>query len=313
MPVAAFQATNYRRELSLLPNTTRAYRMSQGTTIPVASRTWRKAVGLFLLSSLLLGCGAASYSQPSYPADSYYTTAEYQEGGALPQASGRSSARPAPIHVAQAPGSGSEVGWNAQEQLAQVPADSDQPGAAQGVSPTRPMLIYTAVFHLSVFQVEESQRQVIAVAEQMGGFLFRRDDRSVTIRVPAQRFQESIDRIEQIGDVLHRAVEVTDITQEYIDIDIRLRNALAMRDRLEALLARAETVADALQIERELQRLTAEIETMRGRLRFLDDRMAYSTITVSFEPRRPSSTPGLFRLPFSWIYELGLPSLLNLW
>jgi hypothetical protein len=82
---------------------------------------------------------------------------------------------------------------------------------------------------------------------------------------------------------------------------------------LAALLARVEKVEESLKIERELERLTGEIERLKGRMRFLQDRNAYSTITVSFQPKEPDHiNDELFRLPFDWLDSLGLQWLLDL-
>ena len=71
---------------------------------------------------------------------------------------------------------------------------------------------------------------------------------------------------------------------------------------------------DSLKVERELERLSSEIERMEGRLKFLRDRAAYSTITISFQPMQVEDLQRqkVFRLPFPWLSEMGLGRLLNL-
>jgi hypothetical protein len=111
--------------------------------------------------------------------------------------------------------------------------------------------------------------------------------------------------------VVHRNIEAQDVTDEFLDTEVRLKNARAMRDRLQQLLEKA-AVKDALEIEKELGRVTQEIERMEGRLKVLRDKIAYSTITVSFEPRSAALHTMPLRLPFGWLNELGLPHLLRL-
>jgi two-component sensor histidine kinase len=176
-----------------------------------------------------------------------------------------------------------------------------------------PLLIYQAILHLAVYQVQDNQRSVVAIARELEGYLAQQSDTIVVIRVPARRFQEALGRIEALGDVLHRNIQATDVSEEFRDTQIRLRNLEQVRDRLAALLAQARTVEESLQIERELERLTTEIESMKGRLRFLEDRIAFSTITVNFSPREQETLQGeLFNLPFDFLYNLGLRTLLNL-
>ena len=69
---------------------------------------------------------------------------------------------------------------------------------------------------------------------------------------------------------------------------------------------------EALEIEKELGRITQEIERMEGRLKQLRDKIAFSTITVTFDARAASLHTMPIRLPFEWLKALGLPSLLRL-
>jgi hypothetical protein len=107
-------------------------------------------------------------------------------------------------------------------------------------------------------------------------------------------------------------VNVRDVTEQYADLEIRLKNAEAVRQRLEALLAKAGKVEDALAVERELERITQAIEQMKGRLRLLSELVAFSTITANFQARPRDQVGSETRLPFPWLGELGLVPLLNL-
>lgn len=199
----------------------------------------------------------------------------------------------------------------------QPAAGSDSEPAEQSVSDTPsggPLLIYTADINLAVHEVREKIDAVIEISDDIGGFLQAQNDTSVIIRIPASRFRDALSRIEALGDVLHRRVAAQDVSEQVRDIRIRLQNAVQMRDRLAALLERAETVPDSLTIERELERLTQTIEQLRGQLRSFDDQIAYSTITIRFAPIRINNEVPRerFRLPFPWLDELGLVNLLRL-
>lgn len=209
---------------------------------------------------------------------------------------------PAPVaakSVAQAPkppGGGSSPASQAQQAAPHV-AD---------------MLIYTASLSMAVYQVEPGLDAVERIGREVGGYLAQRSDVAITIRVPRARFDDALHRIEASGDVLHREVSAEDVTDQYVEIETRLRNARKMRDRLEELLARAQ-VKEAIDIERELGRVTGEIESMEGKLKVLRDKIAYSTITVTFEPRGSGAVRDMpLRLPFPWLSSLGLPRLLSL-
>jgi hypothetical protein len=204
-------------------------------------------------------------------------------------------------------------------------AVSDAPAASPGApsgspatsayapSPARePLLIYTATLTLAVFGAREAIAAVEELARGAGGYLVTRSDDSVTIRVPTKTFQGALGGVSRLGDELHREVNVRDVTEQFADLEVRLRNAEAVRDRLEALLAKAGKIEDALAVERELERVTQSIEQLKGKLRLMSELVAFSTITVRFRARPRDQVGSETRLPFPWLGELGLVPLMNL-
>jgi hypothetical protein len=192
-------------------------------------------------------------------------------------------------------------------------APSGPPTAPPSVADVHPgaMLIYTAELSMAVFQVDVSLAAVEQIGRDAGGYLATRQDKSITIRVPRDRFDDAVGRVEHLGDVTHRSIKAQDVTDEFVDLEARLKNARAMRDRLAELLVRA-SVKEALDIEREFARVTEDIERMEGRLKLLRDQIGFSTITVDFSPvanQVVHDTSLLSSIP--WLQELGLPVLLG--
>jgi hypothetical protein len=165
---------------------------------------------------------------------------------------------------------------------------------------------------LAVFETKDAIDAVEELARSRGGYLVSRADQTVTIRVPAKAFQAALGGVSKLGDELHREVNVRDVTEQFADMEIRLRNAEAVRERLQALLAKAARIEDALAVERELERITQTIEQMKGRLRLFGELIAFSTITVNFHARPQDQVGSEVRLPFEWLRALGLPPLMNL-
>jgi hypothetical protein len=188
--------------------------------------------------------------------------------------------------------------------------------SGSGANPIQPahdaqMLIYTAHVTMSVYQVSPALDAIEGIARAMGGYLESRNDTQIQIRIPRARFDEALHKVEASGDVIHRDVTAQDVTDAYFDLDARLRNARAVRDRMQALLEKA-AVKEAIEIQKELERVTGEIEVLEGKLKLLSNKIAYSTIEVSFQPRASAAVQLAPRLPFSWLGELGLPKLMNL-
>jgi hypothetical protein len=244
---------------------------------------------ILALSIGVYGCGgAAPAASPRYAA------------GAMPPAPPPSPPSPS---VAGGRSKSPEPGWSS------VLANTGGPVVASAPHETA-MLIYTAHLTLAVFQVQKDLDRVEELARSVGGYLSARTDTQLTIRVPRARFHEALHAVEQVGDVLHRDVTAQDVTDEYADLDVRLKNARAMRDRMQQLLQNA-AVKEALEIEKELGRITEEIERMEGRLKLLSDEIAYSTISVTFQPVEQNPVHDLARLPFPWLRDIGLSQLLD--
>jgi hypothetical protein len=197
---------------------------------------------------------------------------------------------------------------------AQTEASSHEATATDAVDTSRDLIIYTALFHIAVYQVAQAQATLTESVRAAGGFVFSQTEDQMVLRIPAARFQGFVGQIGTSFDVLHRELHAQDVGEEFHDIEIRLRNLEAMRDRVAALLASATDVAQALAVERELERITGELESLRGRQRYLADHVAFSTITIVFQPRQRDAIdqPDTFPLPFGWLDALGLPQLLEL-
>lgn len=194
-----------------------------------------------------------------------------------------------------------------------VASNGEVPSLERDAARTLPLLIYTGDITLAIYDVDATKQAVIDLAERVGGYPAQRSDYAVVVRIPAERFRATMDEIATLGDVLSTNWNAQDVTDQFTDLEIRLANALRMRERLQALLEEAQTVTDALAIERELERVTLEIERLEGQRRQMIDRIAFATITVFFSEIPVSEVPGEeYRLPFQWLNELGVERLLSL-
>ncbi|HMR75799.1 MAG TPA: DUF4349 domain-containing protein [Polyangiaceae bacterium] len=175
-----------------------------------------------------------------------------------------------------------------------------------------PMLIYTADVNLAVFEAEKILDSVERLAKDSGGYLVERQARRIVIRVPSQDFDGAMLQIAKLGDVLHKNVSVEDVTEQYFDLQVRIRNLQVVRDRLEELLKKADKVPDAIAVERELERVTTQLERLKGKAKLLGELVRFSTITVNVSPRHTDKVGSKVRLPFPWLNSLGLSELLRL-
>jgi len=148
------------------------------------------------------------------------------------------------------------------------------------------MLIWKANLSIEVWNISNAVNQASSMAERAGGFIEQKSDRgeessSLTLRIPAKAFKTALLDLETIGTVTYRNVTGEDITEDYIDVDARLKNKIVLRDRLKQLLEKATEVKDILSIETELNRVQADIDSMEGRIKSLKGQVDYATIRLS--------------------------------
>jgi len=187
---------------------------------------------------------------------------------------------------------------------AQAP-DAKDPAPQQPV--VKRQVIYSAQLRLVVVSKSSAMLSIQEYAEQAGGYLQDSDANSITVRVPASAFDATLARIAGLGEVVDRAIQASDVTEELLDLDIRLDNARRTRDRLLEHLSKSTKIEDTLKIEAELARVSVEIERMEGKQRLLQSQVALSRIRVQLNMRAPRdpSAPDALGLPFDWVERLG--------
>ena len=109
----------------------------------------------------------------------------------------------------------------------------------------------------------------------------------ITVRVPESEYPSFLETVENLGEVTSKSVNAQDVTEEYIDVTARLDNLERQETRLQEILNMTVTVEDVLSVEKELERVRGEIESLTGRLNYLEDRIEFSTINIRVTEPRP--------------------------
>jgi hypothetical protein len=171
----------------------------------------------------------------------------------------------------------------------------------EGQAPDR-YLIRNASLELEAEDAEAAAQQLQEAVHTAGGYVSGLDKRvdglgrpsfNLTLRVPADRLDGSLDAIRTLGRIIHEQVTTEDVTEEYVDLDARLRNLKKAEERLLEHLRNAILIDSTLKVEQELTRVREQIERFEGRLRFLGHRVRYSTIQVqiSQKPKAEQMAP----------------------
>ncbi|MBK7948808.1 MAG: DUF4349 domain-containing protein [Deltaproteobacteria bacterium] len=265
---------------------------------------------LLVLALLLLGvackttpgadANAAGASRSGRAAVAYGAGAEFDDAGA--GMGGASDHAPRMARLAAAP---TEKAAPLASQTSPIAGEAvADPSSAASI---RREVIYSGYLRIVVAAVEEARRAVQELAEQAGGWLQESSARTIRIRVPADRFEATLEAIAGLGEVVDRSVTATDVTEAILDLDIRLENARKTRNRLLAHLAVSRKISDTLKIEAEVSRVSETIEQLEGKLRFMRSQIAMSSIHVDWSAAMASqpTTAPVLALPFLWIQDLG--------
>jgi hypothetical protein len=117
----------------------------------------------------------------------------------------------------------------------------------------------------------------------------------VTLRIPSDHFDAVFAGLKPFGKLLTDKIDVEDVTKAYFDLETRLRVKRDTEGRLrEILRTRTARLSDVLEAERELARVTEEIEGLEGERRFYDQQVAFSTVVVSLQEPQSVMRPNVF-------------------
>jgi len=155
---------------------------------------------------------------------------------------------------------------------------------------------------LEVSSPADTERKITSITDALGGFVVTSESKqhdtgdpakqylevNLVIRVPAAQFQTAYDQILGTGNrVIQQKATGQDVTEEFIDLEARIKTQKALELQFLEIMKQANKVADALEVQRQIAEVRTEIEKLEGRKRFLENRSSLSTITVSLQSPAP--------------------------
>ncbi len=174
-----------------------------------------------------------------------------------------------------------------------APGLEDYAGAELPPIPEERMIVRNGEMSLVVEDVPEAQDEIAGLAVRLGGWVVNSNIYGeeaemrgyITIRIPSEKFDQTLAELRALAvRVTSESTSTEDITEEYVDLESRLRNAEATESQYLALLNQAEEVEDILKIYEALSRIRYEIEQIKGRMQYLEQISAMSQISVDLVP-----------------------------
>lgn len=172
-----------------------------------------------------------------------------------------------------------------------TPAEREQLG---------PRVISTASVSIRVDSAQQKLEQLRAMTVELGGFVAQSnlvDNVGVktayaTIRMPSNNFETALSRIKAMAEtVFNESLSADDVTDQFVDLEARLRAAKAEEQQYLQILQEADTVEDTLQVAARLGEVRSRIEQLEGQLRYLTDRTDYATISVTMTEETQVEVP----------------------
>jgi len=168
---------------------------------------------------------------------------------------------------------------------------AEEPVSGAAEAKTDRKVVRSGALDLVVDKAEEAARQVQALAEGAGGWVESlrvydvgdsQKNGSVIIRVPADKFKEVMENLKGLAiNVESEVVNAADVTDQYVDMEARLKNMRAEEEQYLAILKQAEDIEDILNVTQRLHKVRERIERMEAQLKLLAEEIKMSSITVS--------------------------------
>ncbi|OLS41939.1 DUF4349 domain-containing protein [Bacillus sp. MRMR6] len=164
-------------------------------------------------------------------------------------------------------------------------------GNEESLAVPNQMVIYQADLHLRVKKFEQTLQSLEEQVTKYDGYIAQSNvakngeeqvSGSIIIRIPQKHFQAFLHDAEgYAAEVLQRNITGTDVTEEYVDLEARLKSKRIVEERLISFMESATKTEDLLKISADLAAVQEEIERVQGRMKFLENQTSFSTITIS--------------------------------
>ena len=114
---------------------------------------------------------------------------------------------------------------------------------------------------------------------------------TIIIRIPSGNFDSFLhDATAEVKQFDKKEINIHDVTEEFLDVEARLKTKKELENRYLELLQKAKNVSEMLEIEREIGKLRADIEAMDGRMKYLQNQVSFSTLTFTFYKKDPEKS-----------------------
>lgn len=167
-------------------------------------------------------------------------------------------------------------------------------------------IIFNAFLTLSVDVQDSVAVEIKKIAKRYNGYVQEEGTYRAVVRVKANSLDSAINELGALGKLKEKRLSGKDVTEDFLDFDIRLTNAQKARERYLELLQQAENVEAALKVEKELERLNEVIELLKGKMNRIEHLSQYATIHINLQEHKKPGVLGYIGLGFyhavKWLF-----------
>lgn len=175
--------------------------------------------------------------------------------------------------------------------MAAVPSPSAGNGSGApseaGTAAVERKLIRNGSLTIEVENLDEAEQTVMSWGTSLGGYMSDsnswKNSRSITLRIPSERFDEAMSGIGKLGVIISRNISTNDVTERFYDLQGRIETKQILYERLNEYLKKATNMADLINIESELNEVQSDLESMQGQMNRLSNQISFSTLSVYLE------------------------------
>ena len=190
-------------------------------------------------------------------------------------------------------------------QVSYAAASNSMEDSANFQAPAGRKMTYSTNLVINVPDTVKGVKKASSIAEKHTGYTTYSDNSTANVKIPVAKAQDALKDFEAIGKVTSKTITANDITEHYTDTQVRLENLRRLQKRLSELLTRANKVDDILRIERELSRVTTDLERHQARMNVLSKQVEMVDFTINFKAVVTPAEISRTIIPVDWVRELG--------
>lgn len=152
-------------------------------------------------------------------------------------------------------------------------------------------LIRNGTLEFQTQEVKKTKIEIEKICKELNAYISSESENNYgerlqynqLIRVPANQFDTLVARLEPLAiKIENKNISTEDVTEQFIDVEARLKTKKELEVRYREILKQAKTVEEIISIESHIANVRSEIESMEGRLNFLKNQVAFSTLNVTY-------------------------------